>query len=59
MTERLTKTAALRHDLSAADMQMVQKFLRISSPSGLTGRALEDRLLTSLALFLHQGAVSH
>ena len=59
MTERLTKSTVHSHDLPAQEMQMVLKFLKISSPQGLRGAALEDRLLTSLTLFLHQEAVSH
>ena len=39
-----------------ADMQLLFRFLAVSSPSDLDGKTLEDRLLTSSALALHQSA---
>jgi hypothetical protein len=59
MTERLTKTIVEHSDLSAVEAELILEFLRISSQKALSGPALEDRLLTSLALFLHKRSVSH
>lgn len=59
MPEQLSKTPQSFADASHSDMQLVFKFLKVSSTNGLSGKELEDRLLTSLAIALHQNAPAH
>lgn len=59
MADHMNRTAQKTTDASPSDMKMVFEFLKMSSPNGLHGAALEDRLLTSLAIALRERAGAH
>ena len=59
MTAHLAKTHGKPTVTSLSEMKLVFDFLKVSSSAGLSGPALEDRLLTSLAIALHQRSEAH
>lgn len=59
MKDHLAKAPQDRTEASPSDMTMLFNFLKVSSPKGLRGRELENRLLTSLAIALRGKVSAH
>ena len=59
MAEALIKVSSDKTEVPLADTASLFEFLKMSTPVGLRGPALEKRLLTSLTIALRQRSEAH